>query len=218
MNENFYAALKSVSPYRTLLDEQAGTSLVGLFGALERGEGEQAMDQYTALFEQITAAGWDSLGDWFLERMRYGVGPFAEAAARGEESEALARAAAHDIDVFRRIALLPCKELKNAIAACLPESWGEGLSVRTEGTGTDASMASFGIGAGDGRIEILRIYTFSGENRETLAAKGGRVLLSREGETIYSAELLEAGAFTLTEDSLRQRFHRISRVWTLAGN
>ena len=55
MNENFYAALKSVSPYRTLLDEQAGTSLVGLFGALERGEGEQAMDQYTALFEQITA-------------------------------------------------------------------------------------------------------------------------------------------------------------------
>ena len=127
MNENFYAALKSVSPYRTLLDEQAGTSLVGLFGALERGEGEQAMDQYTALFEQITAAGWDSLGDWFLERMRYGVGPFAEAAARGEESEALARAAAHDIDVFRRIALLPCQELKNSIAACLPESWGEAV-------------------------------------------------------------------------------------------
>lgn len=127
MNENFYAALKSVSPYRTLLDEQAGTSLVGLFGALERGEGEQAMDQYTALFEQITAAGWDSLGDWFLERMRYGVGPFAEAAARGEESEALARAAAHDIDVFRRIALLPCQELKNSIAACLPESWSEAV-------------------------------------------------------------------------------------------
>ena len=100
----------------------------------------------------------------------------------------------------------------------LPKSWGEGLSVRTEGTGTDASMASFGIGAGDGRIEILRIYTFSGENRETLAAKGGRVLLSREGETIYSAELLEAGAFTLTEDSLRQSFHRVSRVWSLGGN
>ena len=100
----------------------------------------------------------------------------------------------------------------------LPESWGEGLSVRTEGTGTDASMASFGIGTGDGRIEILRIYTFSGENRETLAAKGGRVLLSREGETIYSAELLEAGAFTLTEDALRQSFHRITRVWNLGGN
>ena len=59
--------------------------------------------------------------------MRYGVGPFAEAAARGEESEALARAAAHDIDVFRRIALLPCQELKNSIAACLPESWGEAV-------------------------------------------------------------------------------------------
>ena len=31
------------------------------------------------------------------------------------------------------------------------------------------------------------------ERRHILAAKGGRVLLSREGETIYSAELLEAG-------------------------
>ena len=39
MNENFYAALKSVSPYRTLLDGRAGTRLVGLLGALERGEG-----------------------------------------------------------------------------------------------------------------------------------------------------------------------------------
>ena len=43
-------------------------------------------------------------------------------------------------------------------------------------------------------------------------------LLSREGETIYSAELLEAGAFTLTEDALRQSFHRITRVWNLGGN
>ena len=32
------------------------------------------------------------------------------------------------------------------------------------------------------------------------------------------AELLEAGAFTLTEDSLRQSFHRVSRVWSLGGN
>ena len=100
----------------------------------------------------------------------------------------------------------------------LPESWGDSLNVRAEGAGTDVSMVSFGIGAGDGRIEILRIYTFSGENRETQAAKGGRVLLSREGETIYSAELLEAGAFTLTEDTLRQSFHRITRVWSLGGN
>ena len=32
------------------------------------------------------------------------------------------------------------------------------------------------------------------------------------------AELLEAGAFTLTEDALRQSFHRITRVWNLGGN
>ena len=75
MNENFYAALKSVSPYRTLLDEQAGTSLVGLFGALERGEGEQAMDQYTALFEQITAAGWDPGTDSVMRALFEAMAP-----------------------------------------------------------------------------------------------------------------------------------------------
>ena len=79
-------------------------------------------------------------------------------------------------------------------------------------------MASFGFGSGEDRTEVLRIYTFSGENRETLAAKGGRILLSREGETIYAAELLGGSASALTEDALRQRFHRITRVWNLGGN
>ena len=100
----------------------------------------------------------------------------------------------------------------------LPENWGKALSVRTEGAGTDVSMASFGFGSGEDRTEVLRIYTFSGENRETLAAKGGRILLSREGDTIYAAELLGGSASALTEDALRQRFHRITRVWNLGGN
>ena len=100
----------------------------------------------------------------------------------------------------------------------LPEDWGETLSVTAEGSGTEVSTTTFALGRGAERTEILRIYTFSGEKRETLAAKGGRILLSREGQTIYAAELVEGASSGLTEDSLRQRFHRISRVWTLAGN
>lgn len=127
MDKNFYALLKSISPYRTLFKTPAGQSLLALFSALERRDGEAAADAYTALFEQITAAGWDSLGDWFLEQLRYSTGPFAEAAARGEESEALSHAAEHDISVFSQLALLPCSELKRAISDLLPESWQQAI-------------------------------------------------------------------------------------------
>ena len=75
----------------------------------------------------MAAQGFDSLGAWFQDRMRYGTSPFAEAAARGIETETLARAAEHDIGVFARVAL-PCRELKQAIAALLPESWAQAVA------------------------------------------------------------------------------------------
>ena len=39
MLEHVYPQLKSVSAYRSLLQEPAGTLLTGLFGALAHGEG-----------------------------------------------------------------------------------------------------------------------------------------------------------------------------------
>ena len=81
--EHFYAQLRCVSAYRALLQEPGGQRLARLFAAIAHGDGESAIDCYTALFETVAAQGRDSLGGWLLDRLRYGESPFAEAGARG---------------------------------------------------------------------------------------------------------------------------------------
>lgn len=126
MKKNYYAALKGVSLYRPLLeDEEAGRALMELFAALERGKGEKALERYAALFQALAADGQDSLGGWFDEKLRYVSTPYAEAAARGKNSPALDEAARRDIAVFQALSLLPCAGVKQAIAAAAPESWRE---------------------------------------------------------------------------------------------
>lgn len=132
MKQNLYAALKSVSPYRTLLDSAPGRALLRLFAALDRREGEEAMEAYAALFAALAEAGCPDLGSWFWDQLRYQVSPYAEAAARSSESPALAAAARHDIEVFAALAALDCAQLKAEIAALLPEDWADAAAALPE--------------------------------------------------------------------------------------
>ena len=165
MLEHVYPQLKSVSAYRSLLQEPAGESLVELYRALAHGDGEGAIDCYTALFEAVATQGFDSLGAWFQDRMRYGTSPFAAAAARGTESEALTRAAEHDIGVFARVAALPCRELKQAIAALLPEQWAQAVEDlpqwREEVPFDFQEMRRFYRVNGDGMFARYRAFNWS---------------------------------------------------------
>lgn len=163
--EHFYAQLRCVSAYRALLQEPGGQRLARLFAAIAHGDGESAIDCYTALFETVAAQGRDSLGGWLLDRLRYGESPFAEAAARGEESEALSRAAEHDIGLFARLASLPCGEIKAAIAALLPAGWAEAVAGlpewRSEAPFDFLSMRRFYRVNGTGMFARYRAFTWS---------------------------------------------------------
>ena len=127
MNENYYAALKSVSVYRSILSEGAGACLLHLFAALNAGDGEDAIDSYSALFEAIAADGCSGPGEWLQDKLKYASTPYAEAAARGNESSVLEQAARHDIAVFAAVCALPCRELKSAIAAKLDADWTDAV-------------------------------------------------------------------------------------------
>jgi uncharacterized protein len=163
--ESMYAALKSVSAYRALLKEDAGQRLTALFAALEQGAGEQAMDEYTALFQAIVSAGCAGLGEWFLEHLHYDSTPFAEAAARGIENAPLTAAAEHDISVFTAVCSLPCKQIKADIAALLPESWRSAAESLPEWENTVpftfADLRSFYRVNGAGMFARYRAFTWS---------------------------------------------------------
>jgi hypothetical protein len=62
--------------------------------------------------------------------------------------------------------------------------------------------------------ELLRIYAFSGENRELRASREGRFRLRTQQNRVYAAELLaEAEEFQLSEDMVRAQFNLIVTEW-----
>ena len=67
----------------------------------------------------------------------------------------------------------------------------------------------------------MRITAITGANQESRAVRGGRFSLSRQQETFYAAELLEANgawAYGVTEDEVRQAFSLIAAEWSVGEN
>ena len=162
MNDNYDLSLGTLTLYRPLLERQPVRGLRALFAQLRDGRGEQAAETYCGLFCDMAAAGYDSLGAWLLDRLRYEETPYAEAVAQGRESEVLDRAARRDIAVLRRLAELDCDTLRDRIAGQCPDGWKQtarelpgwerfdGISFdalkrfyRTNGTGVFARYRAF---------------------------------------------------------------------------
>ncbi len=101
----------------------------------------------------------------------------------------------------------------------LPESWRDQVLVRRE-VGPEETTVTFFFRNGAEFQEFMKISAITGDSREIKAVRGGRFILSRRAETIYSAELLAANnSWTLgiTEDQLRGAFSLITAEW-LAGD
>lgn len=68
---------------------------------------------------------------------------------------------------------------------------------------------------------FLRITVYSGSRREIRAVQGNQFLLSRQPETLYAAELLEANEdweHGVTADQVREAFNLILSDWTTGNN
>ncbi len=77
----------------------------------------------------------------------------------------------------------------------IPEEWGNHFTVRQTNTSASVHATTFysvhGRTVGD---ELLTIYTLTGTDRETQAAKSGRTILRRRGETVYAISYTPAYA------------------------
>ena len=101
----------------------------------------------------------------------------------------------------------------------LPESWRDRVLVQRE-PDAEESTVTFSYRDGTELREFLKISAITGDSREIKAVRGGRFILSRRAETIYSAELLDANnswSSGMTEDQLRAAFGLITAEW-LAGD
>lgn len=115
---------KTLTVFRGLFSGEVGQSLTALLDKLDRGgDGPSAVEDYGRLFHALAQAGYDCLGVWLLDALRYEETPYARAAAHGRESAVLEGAARHDVAVLSRLACLPCGALKMRLAELCGEGW-----------------------------------------------------------------------------------------------
>ena len=98
----------------------------------------------------------------------------------------------------------------------LPEEW---LNHIWGGRATmpDEAAVTFYILDGEAMEPFLRITAITGSSRENRAVRGGRFLLSRQSEVIYTAELLDANdtwQYGVTADEVREAFSLITSEWS----
>lgn len=104
----------------------------------------------------------------------------------------------------------------------LPEEWANRIWI-SRLTAPDEASTTFYILGGDGEEAepFLRITAVTGSSREYRAVRGNRFLLSRQPETIYTAELLDANEnwkYGITADGVREAFSLITTEWAAGDN
>ena len=124
-------ALQGLSAYRGLLDEPVFDQATTLIYTLSVGQaeqqddrdhvwGEEALSAYACLFQALCDGGFDGIGDWLWDKLRYTETPFALSAQSDSASPALEQAARRDVDALLALAELDCGAILTAIAALLP--------------------------------------------------------------------------------------------------
>lgn len=123
----------------------------------------------------------------------------------------------YGLDGKRTAVLRTYHNLEDSWYLRLPEDWLDRIWVRRSAT-VDESAVVFCILRGDAEPEpFLKITAITGSSRENRAVRGGRFLLSRQDETIYTAELLEANetwSYGVTPDEVREAFSLIAAEWS----
>lgn len=89
----------------------------------------------------------------------------------------------------------------------VPEEWVDRLTTQTDSSAYESKV----LLQLDGE-DAAAIYAITGENRESRAVRGGRVVLRRQTDIIYAAEML-SGAGEFTADELRGCFKLIVSSW-----
>ena len=125
---------------------------------------------------------------------------------------------AYASDGTKTLALSTYHNVEDGWYLRLPDSWRDQILI-TRTAGTEESAVTFSIRGSDTEPpqDFLRILKLTGSNREVQATRGGRIILRRQPEIIYVAELLDANSsweYGLTEDEVREAFNLITTEWT----
>ena len=122
------AALMGLSAYRTLKDTDLLSKNISLLSAIKAKQGEQALECYTDLFHTLRSRGYDGLGSWLWDELRYEDGPYARLAESGGSDDVLEHSARRDVETLRTLAALDCEVYIATLTDLLGEEFAPVLS------------------------------------------------------------------------------------------
>ncbi|MBQ1351410.1 MAG: ATP-binding protein [Oscillospiraceae bacterium] len=125
MESSLSVSLSCLAAYRDLLSLPPLAHLHRLLTLLDTSSPapDALCSAYADTFYALCEEGYDSLGEWLFDQLRYVESPFGEAAGTLQETPALQAAARQDIQTFSRLAALTCESLKTQIESHLSAEW-----------------------------------------------------------------------------------------------
>ena len=115
-----WAALHGVSAYAELLKTPVMEQSRALVGSLAQGRGTEALEAYTQLFHLLRREGYQGLGDWLWDGLRYVESPYGTLAERGDSDPALENAARREVETFLLLARMDCDRYVGELSNLLP--------------------------------------------------------------------------------------------------
>ncbi len=122
------AALQGVSAFRMLKEQSVFLHASALIDAIAAQQGEQALEAYCSLFYALRQEGFQGMGPWLWDHLRYEESPYALLAEQGGADPALENAARRDVETFVILAVTDCDRFIDAMKELLPQDYAPVLA------------------------------------------------------------------------------------------
>lgn len=123
-----HAALRGISAYRELMDVCVMECAERLLFFLKANNGESALMFYADLFYTLRKEGYEGLGDWLWDQLRYTETPYSRLIDQGRSDPALENAARRDVDTLVLLAETDCDRFIDAMKPLLPSEYATVLA------------------------------------------------------------------------------------------
>lgn len=122
------AALRGISAYRDVTNTTVLSGIWMLLDALHQKNGEEALECYVSRFHVLRSDGYEGLGDWLWDWLRYNETPYSRLIDQGKSDPALENAARRDIDTLVLLAETDCDRFIDAMKPLLSNEYAPVLA------------------------------------------------------------------------------------------
>ena len=114
------ASLMGLSAFRTVRNTDILSKTAALLDHIQAKQGELALEDYTELFYSLRTKGYDGLGAWLWDVLRFEDTPYAHLAESGSSDAVLENSARRDVEVLCALTGTDCGVFVAALGELLP--------------------------------------------------------------------------------------------------